>query len=128
MGKRINIYFSDEKVVDKLNKEENKSELITKLLIDYYNKDLDYLEGEQQLLTEKLTINKIKIDNITKKRQEIKELEEEKILKENEIVEVKELADDVLDLWKDKKITDKQYWSLFSGGKLNIKKARKLLK
>jgi len=127
MGKKFLYYCSNNKVVTKLDEEENKSELLTRLLTDYYNKDLAFLENEQQTLTEKLVINKMQIKNITEKREQVRKLDKEKLKKENEILEIKELAHAVLGKWRNKEITEKEYWSLFKGGKLNIKKARKLL-
>ena len=128
MTQRFCIYFKENGICKKFEKEPNKTELINQLLTDYYNRDLDYLEGEQQILTEKLTINKIRIDNIKAKREQIKKLDDEKLKREREITEGKELVNSVQRLWVDKTITDKEYWSLFDGGKLNKRKAIKVLK
>ena len=127
MGKKFLYYCSNEKIITKLGEEENKSELITRLLTDYYNKDLDFLENEQQILNEKLTINIMQIKSILEKREQIKKLDEEKSKKEGEISEVKALAGSIRDMWIRKEITEKDYWKLFIGGKLNVKKAMKVL-
>ena len=127
MGKKFLYYCSNEKIITKLGGEENKSELITRLLTDYYNKDLDFLENEQQILNEKLTINIMQIKSILEKREHIKKLDEEKSKKEGEIAEVKALTSSIREMWIRKEISEKDYWGLFIGGKLNIKKARKVL-
>ena len=124
---RCCIYIKDEGIAKRFNKEKHKTELACQLLTDYYNKDLDFLENEQQILTEKLAINKMQIKSITEKREQVRKLDEEKLKKENEILEIKELAHAVLGKWRNKEITEKEYWSLFKGGKLNVKKARKVL-
>jgi len=127
-NKRRNIYFGNEEILAKLDKEGNRSKLIEQLLTDFYNKDLEYLESKKEILTEELAIIKMKIDTILEKREEIRKLDKEKSKKEDELKETKELADGILNKWRSREITEKEYWSCFKGGKLNIKRVRKLLK
>ena len=127
-GKRANIYFGDEDIFNKLNKEENKSELINSLLKDYYNKDLEFLEAEKQKLTEQKTIIQMKIDNLLKTREKINKLKLNEENQEKEIERQKQLINDISDLWKSGKISDNKYWSLFKNGKLIKSKAEKYIK
>jgi len=125
--KRRNFYFSNKLILAKLDKEENKSELLTQLLTDYYNKDMDYLEAEKQALAEKTSINQSRIDNLLAKRKQIKKIEDERIKKEKELLEIKQLSDITRNKWHKGEITDKQYWSLFKNNKLIKQKALKIL-
>ena len=124
-GKRVNIYFGDEEVFKKLNKENNKSELINSLLKNYYNKDLEFLEQQKQQFTEQQTIIQMKIDNLLKIREKVNRIKSEEKQKNNEIQEHEELVNKILILWKEGKIPDKKYWSLFKNGKLIKSKAKK---
>ena len=126
--KRRNFYFSNKLILAKLDKEENKSELLTQLLTDYYNKDMDYLEAEKQALAEKTAINQSRIDNLIRLQEKANKLKAEKLEQERQTEEDNKLLDNVLNLWKDGKVSDKIYFSLFKGGKLIKQKAKKVLK
>ena len=121
MGKRINIYFGEGYVLDKFQKQENKSDLISKLLSDYYNKDLEYLKQKEQDLTEQLSIIKMRISNILESREKIKQ-EQNKIseLKE-EATRRKEFNNKLTNLWRIEKITDEIYYKICDMKDLNEK-------
>ena len=120
-------YCHSDEVITKFNKEENKSGLITQLLTDYYNKDIDFLEGEKQIFLEKISINQSRIDNLLRIRKQKEKLKQEKLELERQTDESNKLLDSVLTYWKEGKISDKSYFSLFKGGKLIKSKAEKLL-
>lgn len=126
-GKRVNIYFGDEEIFKKLNKENNKSELINSLLKDYYNKDLEFLEQQKQQLTEQQTIIQMKIDSLLKTREKVEKLKSEENQKAQEIELRKQFNSDLVDLWRKNKITDKIYYKICDIKNLN-KKIKELKK
>lgn len=120
-GKRANIYFGNEELFKKLNKEHNKSELINSLLEDYYNKDLEFLEQQKQQLTEQQTIIQMKIDNLLKTREKVRKIKSEENRKLQEIEERKYFNDELVRLWRNNKITDKIYYKICDIKDLNKK-------
>ena len=126
--KRRNFYFSNKLILAKLDKEENKSELLTQLLTDYYNKDMDYLEAEKQALAEKTAINQSRIDNLLRLQEKANKLKAEKLEQEKQAEEHNKLLDNILNLWKNNIISQKTFDSLFEDGKLIKQKANKVLK
>ena len=127
VDKRIHAYIRNEDILKKVKAEKSISEIIGMLLEEYYSQDLEYLKQKKQELMQEQEIIDLKITNKEKQNELIKQQRIEEDNKLQETTERKELADAVLKKWRKKKITEKEYWSFFKAGKLNVKKARKIL-
>jgi hypothetical protein len=130
MGKRINIYFKDENIIQNLMQEENVSNLIEKLLKEHYNQSIEGLERQKADLTTEINI-------INSKINKIKEIANSKLNEENRQLTTQteeeyknKILKNLIDLWKSNKITDEEYFNCFEEGtgKLILKKAGKYIK
>ena len=128
VDKRIHAYIRNEDILKKVKAEKSISEIVGMLLEEYYSQDLEYLKQKKQELMQEQEIIDLKIANKEKQNELIKQQKKEEDSKLQETTERKELADAVLKKWRNKEITEKEYWSFFKGGKLNIKKAKRFLK
>ena len=127
MKEVITFYCKDKITRDNLNKESNKSDLITSLLKNYYNKSLPELKREKRDLLKSLEIiqNQIDIVNNENLTKEENTISFEIIIKEKE--HFKQINDKLQELYNTDKIDPDLYFSFYENGKLLLSKAEEFV-
>ena len=127
MGKRDSIYFKDDEIIKKLHEEENKSDLIENLLRNYFNNSKEGLEKKRADLLTELSLIEVKLKKIYEGAKKHTETHLTKSQERERQKMLSEMRECLLQIWREERITEEEYFSCFTEGTLDLEIANKVI-